>query len=147
MAHIYLQSSSSSQVPTSAMVGFVRFLILLSSHPWGKEPLVLPGSDDFLPSSLMAGNTSITNTNEANSHAEKDSDTNTKSIHRVNSLLRKPINEFQYMYIASPYAPTSSPFTTHTPREIIVHRIVHVAQSALNIIFHYMHLCCSTYTQ
>nr|CCC94348.1 conserved hypothetical protein [Trypanosoma congolense IL3000] len=48
-------------------------------------------------------------------------------------LVRK-MGEQQGMFIATSYAPVESPFTVHTPRPIIVHRLVQLAKAALAVL-------------
>ncbi|RNF25950.1 uncharacterized protein Tco025E_01796 [Trypanosoma conorhini] len=48
--------------------------------------------------------------------------------------LVRTMGEQQGMFIATPYAPMESPFTVHTPRPMIVHRVVQLAKSALAVL-------------
>ncbi|ESL06200.1 hypothetical protein TRSC58_06129 [Trypanosoma rangeli SC58] len=48
--------------------------------------------------------------------------------------LVRTMGEQQGMFIASPYAPMESPFTAHTPRPMIMHRVVQLAKSALAVL-------------
>ncbi|EKF31236.1 hypothetical protein MOQ_004932 [Trypanosoma cruzi marinkellei] len=50
------------------------------------------------------------------------------------AALVRTMGEQQGMFIATPYAPTESPFTAHTPRPMIMHRVVQLAKGALAVL-------------
>ncbi|CCW61264.1 unnamed protein product [Phytomonas sp. EM1] len=54
-------------------------------------------------------------------------------------LVRK-LSPQQAMYIATPYAPTTSPFTLNTPRPMIMSRLVQLANNALSLMMGWL-LC------
>ncbi|ORC92687.1 uncharacterized protein TM35_000034400 [Trypanosoma theileri] len=47
------------------------------------------------------------------------------------AALMRTMGEQQGMFIATPYAPLESPFTAHTPRPMIMHRVVQLAKNAM----------------
>lgn len=130
VAHAYLLSYGSSNKtssgsksvqhvaspPKTAASGFIRFIELIATHPWD-TPLVIPTTDENA--------TTLEKKGEA---AE---------------LIRKqwrPDESQQAMFIAAPYAPTESPFTKSTPRQMILHRLVELAREALSVLMR--HLRC-----
>ncbi|RHW69466.1 Nrap protein [Trypanosoma brucei equiperdum] len=50
------------------------------------------------------------------------------------AALVRSMGEERGMFIATPYAPLESPFTVHTPRPLIVHRVVQLAKAALSVL-------------
>ncbi|KAH9589395.1 hypothetical protein LSM04_008028 [Trypanosoma melophagium] len=47
------------------------------------------------------------------------------------AALVRTMGDQQGMFIATPYAPLESPFTAHTPRPMIMHRVVQLAKNAM----------------
>ncbi|KPI89964.1 hypothetical protein ABL78_0932 [Leptomonas seymouri] len=94
--------------PKTPAGGFLRFVQLLATHDWS-TPLVLPFTDD-------------------------DSD---KTTVAAAALVRK-LGDQQGMFIATPYAPTASPFTALTPRPMIMGRLVQLAQSVVAVLLRHL---------
>lgn len=97
-----------SNTPKTPASGFLRFVQLLATHDW-TTPLVLPFTDD-------------------------DSD---RTAAAAAALVRK-LGDQQGMFIATPYAPTASPFTVLTPRPIIMGRLVQLAQSVVAVLLRHL---------
>lgn len=93
--------------PKTGVTGFFRFLELLATFDWS-QPLVL-------------------------STAELELDGTQKKANELLRIENRKQRPQQAIFIATPYAPTESPFTTATPRPMVLHRLVEVAKNALRV--------------
>lgn len=123
--------------PRTALAGFMRFIELLATHNWEK-PLVLPTTDD-----AALGDHGI----EAGGGDANEKTKRQRTVASVNGAAQALWREQQKlttngsstaMFIAAPYAPTSSPFTVSTPRKMVLHRLIALAKGAFFLLLQHL---------
>lgn len=102
--------------PKTAAGGFIRFIELVATHDWS-TPLVLPTTDEA---------------------AEVSGSATDAEAAKLLRLQQKQQNPQQAMFIATPYAPTDSPFTKATPRQMVLHRLVALAKGAHSVLLRHL---------
>ncbi|XP_033750343.1 nucleolar protein 6-like [Pecten maximus] len=105
VAQIYIAPSPFS-VPNSPLVGFLRFLRLLSSHDWSRTPLLVNLNQEFT----------------AGDYAE------------ISSKFSKDRKTLPLMFIATPGDKLSSHWTAGLPTAPILQRLLLLAKESLNVL-------------
>lgn len=110
VAQIYISPNPFS-VPNSPLVGFLRFLHLLSHHDWSRTPLLVNLNQEFT----------------AGDYAE------------ISSKFSKDRKTLPLMFIATPGDKLSSHWTTGLPTAPILQRLLLLAKESLNVLESQLH--------
>lgn len=121
------------------LVGFLRFLKLLSSHDWAETPLCVNLNKEFTSEffhqiiNLWSVSPPLSGAHVLWAYVVSIAEDSYTEIHNHFTQNRK---DLPLMFIATPTEPTSSPWTIHGPSAPILNRLALLAQESLSLLEH-----------